>query len=70
MLNFKMDRTAFKPQTIKDAANHSDYYKKMSWQQRLSVTTFLNSIAFHYDLNNPPKMNRNLFSVKSLRSNG
>ena len=65
-----MDRTAFKPQTIEEAANHSEYYKKMTWQERLAVTAFLNSIAYHFDLNNPPKMNRNIFAVKSLRSNG
>jgi len=70
MSNFKMDRTAFKPQTMAEAAYHSYYYKKMTWQERLSVTTFLNSIAFHFDINNPPRMNRNFFAAKSLRSNG
>ena len=70
MSNFKLDRTAFKPQTIAEAANHSDYYKKMTWQERLSITSFLNSIAYKFDINNPPRMNRNCFAVKSLRSNG
>ena len=70
MNNFKLDRTAFKPQTMAEAANHSDYYKKMTWQERLAVTSFLNSVAYQFDINHPPRMNRNLFAVKSLRSNG
>jgi hypothetical protein len=70
MSNFKMNRTAYKPQTMAEAANHSEFYKKMTWQERLSVTTFLNSIAFRFDINNPPRMNRNFFAAKSLCSNG
>ena len=67
---FKLDKTAFKAQTIRNASTHSDYYKKMTWQERLSVTAYLNSIAFQYNANNPPKMNRNQFSVKTLGYNG
>ena len=70
MSNFKMDRTAFKPQTMTEAANHSEYYKKMTWQERMTITTFLNSIAYKFDINNPPKMNRNIFVAKTLRTNG
>ncbi len=67
---FKLDRTAFKPQTTLEAANHSDYYKKMTWQERLSVTAYLNSVAFQYNADNPPRINRNQFAVKTLSHNG
>lgn len=70
MTTFKLDRTAFKFQTKSQAANHTDYYKKMTWKERLSVTFFLNSAAYNFDANNPPRINRNQFSVKSLRNNG
>lgn len=70
MSNYKLDRTTFKPQTMAEAANHSEYYKKLTWQDRLAITAFLNSVAFRFDPNHPPRMNRNCFSVKSLRSNG
>ena len=66
----KLDRTAFKPQTMAEAANHSEYYKKMTWQERLSVTAYLNSVTFQYNANAPPKMDRNQFHVKNLRRNG
>jgi hypothetical protein len=70
MSTFKLDRTAFKPQTKAQAANHSDFYKKLTWQERLSITFFLNSVAYHFDTNNPPRISRNQFSVKSLINNG
>jgi hypothetical protein len=66
----KLDRTAFKPQTMAEAANHSEYYKKITWQERLSVTAYLNSVTFQYNANPPPKMDRNQFHAKNLKRNG
>ena len=66
MNSFKLDRTAFKAQTLKEAANHATAYKKLSWQERLKVATYLNSVAYNFDLNNPPKMDRTKFSAKSI----
>ena len=67
MDRFKLDRTAFKGQTQKEAANHSVFYKKLSWQERLKIAEYLNSVAYNYDINNPPRMDRTKFSVKSIR---
>lgn len=66
MDSFKMDRTAFKGQTQQEAANHSDYYKKISWQERLKISAYLNSVAFDYDLNNPPRMDKTKFASRSI----
>ncbi|MFN9803144.1 MAG: hypothetical protein ACK54Y_04905 [Bacteroidota bacterium] len=68
MEKFRLDRTAFKAQTLKEAAQHSDYYKKLTWQERLQIADYLNSVAYNYDLNNPPKMDKTKFSVKSIFS--
>lgn len=65
MLSFKLDRNAFKAQSAIDAANHIQYYKRLTWQERLKVTAYLNSIAYDYPLNSPPKLDRTKFSVKS-----
>lgn len=70
MTIFKMDRSTFKAQTMAEAANHKSHYLNITWQERLSVTAFLNSVAYKFDANHPPKMNRTQFSAKSLRSNG
>ena len=66
MDSFKLDRTKFKGQTQSEAADHSGYYKNLSWLERLKVAAYLNSVAYNFDLNNPPKMDRTKFSVKSI----
>lgn len=68
MNSFRLDRTAFKGQTLKEASNHASDYKKLLWQDRLKLAAYLNSVAYNFDLNNPPKMNRKKFSVKSIFS--
>lgn len=68
MEKFRLDRTAFKAQTLEAAAQHSEYYKKLTWQERLQIADYLNSVAYNYDLNNPPKMDKTKFSVKSIFS--
>jgi hypothetical protein len=68
MNSFRLDRTAFKAQTLKEASNHASYYKKLSWQDRLKVAAYLNSIAYNFDLNSPPKMDRTKFSARSISS--
>ena len=66
MNGFTLDRTAFKAHTLKDAAKHADVYKKLSWQERLKVAAYLNSVAYNFDINNPPRMDRTKFSAKSI----
>ncbi|MFN5641741.1 MAG: hypothetical protein ACK4V4_06785 [Sphingobacteriales bacterium] len=68
MNSFKLDRTAFKGQTLNEAANHAEHYKKLTWQERLKVAEYLNSVAYNFDMNNPPKMDRTRFSTKSFQS--
>ncbi|MFM7672407.1 MAG: hypothetical protein ACKO6Q_07455 [Bacteroidota bacterium] len=66
MNNFKLDRTACKGQTLKEAANHAEHYKKLTWQERLQVAAYLNSVAYGFDMNNPPRMDKTKFSVKAI----
>jgi hypothetical protein len=66
MDSFKLDRTAFKGHTLQEAGNHAEIYKKLSWQERLKIAAYLNSVAYDFDLNNPPKMDRTKFSARSI----
>lgn len=68
MQAFRLNRTAFKAQTAAGAANHAVYYKKLSWQERLRITAFLNSLAYNYPLNNPPRIDKTIFNAKSQNS--
>jgi hypothetical protein len=65
---YRLDRTAFSAQTAKEAskADHI-YYKNLSWQERLKIANYLNSVAFNYPENDPPKMDKSIFSVRSRK---
>ncbi|NBX11972.1 MAG: hypothetical protein EBR19_07200 [Chitinophagaceae bacterium] len=65
MGDFKLDRTAFRAQTHEEAANHARIYKNLSWQERLKIAAYLNSVAYNFDFNNPPRIDRTKFSAKS-----
>ena len=69
MAKYRLDRTAFKAQTAKEAADHAIYYKNLPLIERLTIAGYLNSIAFNYPEDCPPKMDRTVFSARG-RSNG
>jgi len=63
MSTFRLDRSAFKAQTAEEAANHASYYAKLTWQERLAIAAYLNSVAYNYPLHNPPKMDKTRFKA-------
>ena len=65
MSSYRLDRTAFKAQTATEASNHASYYKNLSWRERLRVANYLNSIAYNYPENTPPRLDRTAFKVRS-----
>ena len=62
---YKLDRTTFKAQTLSEAAEHSFYYQNKSWQERLKIAAYLNSVAFNYPLKTPPRMDKTKFKAGS-----
>ncbi|MFC5282450.1 hypothetical protein [Pedobacter alpinus] len=65
MSSFRLDRTKFKAQTADEAANHATYYQSLTWQERIKIANYLNSIAFNYPENNPPRLDRTKFTTRS-----
>jgi len=65
MSSYRLDRTAFKAQTVEEAANHTIFYGNLHWKERLLVTAYLNSIAFNYSSELPPRMDKTKFEVKA-----
>ena len=63
MKTFRSDRTAFKAQTAEEAADHASYYAKLTWQERLTIAAYLNSVAYNYPLHQPPKMDKTKFKA-------
>lgn len=66
MCAYKLDRTAFKAQTAEEAPRtQAAYYRSLTWQERLRITNYLNSIAYNFPEDQPPKIDRTAFSVRS-----
>lgn len=65
---YRLDRTAFSAKTANEASKADQiYYKNLSWQERLRIANYLNSVAFNYPENDPPKMDKSVFSVRSRK---
>jgi hypothetical protein len=64
---FKLDRTAFQARNASESVNYGKEYKNLTWKERMQIHKYLNSIAYGYDLENPPRMDKTAFQVKSWK---
>lgn len=63
-MEFKLDRTVFKASEAKNQVNYGLEYRDKSPMELLEIAFYLNSIAYGFSLENPPKMDRTAFSVR------
>lgn len=63
---YKLDRTAFSmgSSEINDPA--VDYWRSKSLKERLRASFYLNSVAYNFDLSDPPKLDRKVFSMGKI----
>ncbi len=65
---FKLDRTVGKGYSHKEAAEHqSAYWKSKTAEERFAAVMYLNSIAYNFDMNNPPRMDKTVFRTRKHR---
>lgn len=64
----KMDKTAFSMYSKAEEPNDFAYWQSKSIVERLKAAAYLNSVAYNYDVNNPPRMDRTVFSI--VKRNG
>ena len=64
---YKLDRTAFKAMTVEEADSEMKNYKDFSIASRFKVGMYLNSIAYNFSLNNPPKVDRTVFEASGRK---
>lgn len=67
MENFRLDKTAFKMHHTKDAINNFFYWKSKTLEERLKAANYLNSVAYNFPLNEPPKLDKNYFKMRSRK---
>lgn len=67
MSSYRLDRTAFKAQTAIEAADHATYYKKLTWQERIKIANYLNSVAYNFPENAPPRLDKTAFKARGRK---
>lgn len=62
---YKLDRTAFSMGSHEEAEQkNQDYWQKQSMKDRLNAAVYLNSIAYHFDIEQQPKLDKMAFSMR------
>ena len=62
---FRLDRTAFKAHSANEESGFAAYYQSITWQERLRIAAYLNSVAYNYPENSPPRLDRTKFKATS-----
>ena len=63
-MEYRLDRTAFQAGTHEQAERYHALSQPQTMAERLRAAAYLNSVAFNYDLNNPPRLDRTAFSAR------
>lgn len=64
---YRLDRTAFKKQTLKEADHTREYLPTKSVEERLSAAMYLNSIVYGFSLDDPPRLDRTYFRKRTRK---
>jgi hypothetical protein len=64
---YKLDRTAFEARSASEPVIYGKEHQKLTWQERIKIHRYLNSIAYGYDIDSPPRMDKTAFSVRSRK---
>ena len=61
-MKFKIDRTVFSAEKMSEQKNEKAYWLSKPVSERLQAAMYLQSIAYKFDLNNLPRMDKTVFS--------
>lgn len=64
---YRLDRTAFQARSASEQVDYGKEYQHLTWQELMKIHQYLNSIAYGYDLNNPPRMDKTVFQIKTRK---
>ena len=67
-MSFRLDRTAFHAGTHAETDAYHRAQRPETLAGRLRVAMYLNSVAFNFDPNNPPRMDRTAFVCRAHES--
>lgn len=61
---FKFDRSAYNSFKASDHINDLDHWLKRTPEERLKAAYYLNAIAFGFDPENEPRVDKTVFSAR------
>lgn len=64
MAEYKLDRTAFKMHHSSETQNNFLFWQSQPLEERLKAANYLNSVAYNFPLNDPPKLDRTYFKIR------
>jgi hypothetical protein len=68
IMEFRLDRSDFHAGTHDETERYHARHQPETMADRLRAVAYLNSVAFNYDLNNPPRLDRTVFSARGHSS--
>jgi hypothetical protein len=63
-MEFRLDRTAFRATNHEEKGNDRAYWLSKTPDERLAAAFYLNSVAYNFDIDNPPRLDRTIFSMR------
>lgn len=65
MSSYRLNRKVFRARAAHEDSGSAAYYRSVSWQERLRIAAYLNSVAFNYPEDSPPPMDKTKFKATS-----
>jgi hypothetical protein len=66
---YRLDKTVFQAMTVEEADSYMRDYRKYNWKERMQISFYLTSLAYNFDIKNPPRMDKTIFTP-STQVNG
>ncbi len=64
MTKYRLDKTFGKSQTFEEADDNREYWLQKDVKERLKAAWYLISCAYGFDLDNPPGLDKTVFSMR------
>ena len=61
---FRLDRSFHRTYSNNETRKESENYKQMTFEEKIQVFLYLQSVAYNYKMGSPPKMDKTLHSVR------
>lgn len=65
---YRLDRTVFKKQSFEEASDQTSYWRQQNPEERFKAAYYLICLAYGFDWNRPPRLDRTIFSMRSHES--